>query len=783
MKIAVANSRLAKKWKNTDMSEEEFIEKLSKTTRTRETVAEYKTMTKAQKADTKDVGGFVGGELRDGTRRSGFVECRTLICLDIDYANATIISEIEASGHKCVVYSTHTHTPEAPRYRVIFFLKHEITEDEYEPVARMIANDYGMDLFDDSTYEASRLMYWPSTSADGEYIFEHFEGDEIDPEEILDKYDDWHDMASWPTSSRQNKKVKHSTAKLPDPTEKPGIVGLFCRCYGIAEVIEKYLSHVYAPCGPDRYDYIPASSYGGVLIYDNKYAYSCHDTDPASKRSLNAFDLVRIHLFEHLDEDSKPDTPVAKLPSYKAMKELALQDEAVITRQFDERAKEADAFEYVAQDEDDDWRLKLKIDNGRVLDVTGNYELIITNDPAFANVVYNEFKSCIDINGPLPWNQAKPGFNDSDFANARMYIEKNYGIYSTGKFRDALLGVTTNKRLYHPIKDYFAGLEWDGVPRLDSMMIDYLGAEDNDYTRAVTRKMVVAAVTRVYRPGSKFDTILVIDGKQGIGKSTIFAKLGKEWFSDSLSIADMKDKSSAEKLQGYLIMELAELAGLKKADLEVTKAFITRTDDKYRQAYGTVVESHPRSCIIVGTTNNSDGFLRDNTGNRRYWPVHCSGEGRMKPWEITDDVVDQIWAEAIVRYNEGEPLTLPDEILQMAYQHQKDAMEYDPRQGIVEKFLEMMLPEDWESRDLYERRAYINSAEHNGTVVRERVCGLEIWCECFDKPAENFRKTEAFEVISILEKIEGWERYSGNKNGKMKSRLYGVQRTYVRSND
>ena len=169
------------------------------------------------------------------------------------------------------------------------------------------------------------------------------------------------------------------------------------------------------------------------------------------------------------------------------------------------------------------------------------------------------------------------------------------------------------ERLYHPIKNYLSALKWDGVERLDTLLVDYLGAEDTPYVRAVTRKTLVAAVARIYRPGTKFDSILVLNGSQGIGKSTLFSKLGGSWYSDSLSISDMKDKTAPEKLQGYWILELGELAGIKKMDVETVKSFITRTDDKYRQSYGVSVESHPRSCIIVGTTNSDGGFLRDIT--------------------------------------------------------------------------------------------------------------------------------------------------------------------------
>ena len=292
---------------------------------------------------------------------------------------------------------------------------------------------------------------------------------------------------------------------------------------------------------------------------------------------------------------------------------------------------------------------------------------------------------------------------------------RQYGIWSPTKFKDALLAVVAAERIYHPIKDYFAGLTWDGVPRLDSLLIDYCGAEDTPYTRAVTRKTLCAAVARVYEPGRKFDSILVLSGPQGIGKSTFFAKLGGAWYSDSLAISDMKDKTAAEKLQGYWILELGELAGIKKVDVETVKSFVTRVDDKYRQAYGMVVESHPRSCIIVGTTNSESGFLRDITGNRRFWPVQVSEHGSHHPWDLEE--IDQVWAEAIQAYKDGESLFLSGEVAQMAYAKQQEAMESDDREGLVQDYLDRLLPENWDNMDLYQRRTFLGGGEFEDTAL------------------------------------------------------------------
>ena len=397
--------------------------------------------------------------------------------------------------------------------------------------------------------------------------------------------------------------------------------------------------------------------------------------------------------------------------------------------------------------------------------------------------MYNEFKSVIDVIGALPWKQLKPGWSDADLACAKVYFERVYGIWSPTKFKDALLAVTSAERTYHPIKNYFATLKWDGVERLDTILIDYLGAEDTTFVRAVTRKTLCAAVARVYEPGKKFDSILVLNGPQGIGKSTLFGILGKEWYSDSLSIADMRDKAAAEKLQGYWILELGELAGIRKVDVETVKSFITRTDDKFRKSYGVNVESHPRTNIIVGSTNSESGFLRDVTGNRRFWPVHVTGNGKYNAWEIKN--VDQVWAEAIERYHAGEKLFLKGDVALEAYEAQQQSMEADDREGIITEYLEKLLPENWAKMDLYQRRSFLSGSEFDGAVSigtekREKVCIMEIWCECFMKERQNLKRTDSYEIEGILNRMGGWEKLDKNKTGKTHYSLYGPQKTFIR---
>ncbi len=784
MKIAYGNSRMDKKWKNTDISWEDFCSRVKTTQRTTETVEEYRKMRKGGQDSIKDVGGFVGGHLKDGRRKKGNVLSRSMLTLDMDYGTSTIWEEISTFfPYQCCIYSTHKHTPENPRLRLIIPLFRDVGEEEYAAVSRMVAKEIGIDLFDDTTYEPERLMYWPSTSRNGIFVYEEKDGSILDPDEFLNKYDDWRDTSTWPVSSRQSEVLDRSLKEQADPLSKEGVIGTFCRTYSVSSAIDMFLKDIYEPSAMiGRYDYIPADSSAGVILYDDKFAYSHHATDPASGRLLNAFDLVRIHKFGHLDDRATESTPPSKLPSFINMCEFAIQDDEVKAQFTKERMEQA-TIDFT----EDNWQTALELDKqGKIKDTLDNIVLIIRNDSELESIAFNKHRDGIDARDGLPWEQMKGGWNDSDNAALKVYLSNKYGIYSPTKTKDAILAVAA-ERSYHPIKEYLDHLqEWDGIDRVETLLIDYFNATDNSYTRAVTRKMMVAAVTRIYQPGTKFDSVLILNGPQGIGKSTFFAKLAGDWFSDSLTLTDMKDKAGPEKLQGYWILELGELAGMRKTDVEVVKSFISRSDDKYRASYGVNVESHPRQCIIVGSTNAESGFLRDITGNRRFWPVRISGDGKRKAWQMSVYDVEQIWAETLVLYSQGEKLYLEGSDVELATNEQADAMESDEREGLVRTYLDTLLPDDWNALSLYERRNYLNGSEFGGesrvgTVERTLVCNMEIWCECFGRDASAMKPADSYAIAGIMKKINGWNKYQGNKNGTSNFPLYGRQRCYEKN--
>ena len=306
--IATGRKRYEKVWDNTEISWRDLLSKLSVTTRTRESVEEYRSMSKNVQADIKDVGGFVGGTVREGRRNAGSVSSRSLLTLDVDFPPENFwevhISLIRGNLAACV-YSTHSHREGHERLRLILPLSRRVSPDEYAAVSRKFAQGIGIDFFDDTTYQPERLMYWPSTPADGEYYFEWQDGEWLDVDSILAQYDDWTDASQWPTSSRTHSLRERENRKLGDPEDKPGYVGAFCRAYSISEAIAAFLPEVYKEHSPGRFTYTKGSTAGGLVVYEDKFAFSHHGTDPISGRTVNAFDLVRLHLYGELDSEAK----------------------------------------------------------------------------------------------------------------------------------------------------------------------------------------------------------------------------------------------------------------------------------------------------------------------------------------------------------------------------------------------------------------------------------------------------------------------------------------------
>lgn len=788
--LATAHSRIAKKWRNRHWLWSELLQRCSETKRTGETAAEYARMSKEEQSNVKDVGGFVGGYLSGGIRKNSNVMYRTVATLDIDYGTVNVWDDFTmAFGFAAMIYSTHKHSSKTPRYRLVFPLSRQVSPAEYEPLCRKIAAEIGIDLFDDTTYELPRLFYWPSTSKDADFVFDYQDGPACDVDAILSQYVDYKDVSAWPLSSREGDVIAHEIKKQGDPTEKPGVIGAFCRAYSIEDAIDNFLSDKYEKTGHDgRYTYKLGSVAGGLVCYEGKFAYSHHETDPASKQLCNAFDLCRVHLFGAQDEGSRA-LDVTRKPSYAAMQEFAAKDKAVKLLMARERAQAAaDDFDglddaELPEDYNDEWKTDLEYTkSGKLLCNIANIILILENDPALAgHIVHDLFTGMDSAKDGLPWNKNANQWTDTDDANLRVWLEKHYDITGKEKIADALTAVLT-RHSYHPIRDYLSGLTWDGVPRLDRIIIDYMGAEDSELNRAMSRKHFVAAVARVFNPGCKYDYCLIMSGAEGIGKSTLLRVMGGKWFNDS--ITTLEGKEGMEQLRRAWVVELGELSSIKRSDVEQVKAHLSKQVDIYRAAYARRVLEHPRQCVFCGTTNEAL-FLKGDTGNRRFWVIPVVAELRKyRDWsEAIRRDRNQLWAEAVHYYKQGEPLYLSEELEAQAKQRQQDFNDDndDPIVAMLDKYLNTLLPVNWDTMDMQARRSYLRDPDPlqaEGTVKRDKVCAAEFICEQLGKDmADKDYKYLCRRVSKMIGDRPEWERVSSTKHA---AKLYGTQRGFRR---
>lgn len=800
--ISVGTNRRDLTWRQTALSVSELYERLKKPTKSTESYAEYMKMKKAQQDTLKDVGGFVGGTLSSPRRKANNVTGRDIITLDFDnipgWQTESVITKVDELGCSYCVYSTRKHNPSAPRLRIVIPIDRTVTPDEYEPCARRVASQIGITMADPTTFEVCRLMYWPSCSSDSEYVYRTKDAPFISADFLLSTYKDWHDLSSWPQVPGAISYAKLAM-KQGDPLEKPGIVGAFCRTYDVLTAMDAFLPKIYEPVDNDenRYTYLGGSTTGGAVIYDDaKFLFSHHATDPCGGRLVNAFDLVRLHRFGDKDADAAPDTPIIKLPSYKEMCDLAVADKRVIAtlnreqheaaiKDFEGISTENSGGNTVPDADPLDWAEKLQRNqNGAVKGTIDNILIILDGDPALKDkFALNLFANRGEVLGALPWSKdtKRRLWSDTDNNGLYWYLERMWGITQRGNI-DSALDIHASVHAFNEVQKYLETLIWDGVPRLDTLFIDYLGAKDTDYNRAVCRKSFTAAVARAMTPGCKFDNMLILAGPQGVGKSTLIDKMSRGWFNDS--IRTFEGKEASELLQGVWLVEIAELDAFRRTDIARIKQFLSLRADRYRAAYGRHVKELPRCCVFFGTCNEME-FLQDTTGNRRFWPVDVMTDTPTKSvfTDLTDEVINQLWAEAKARWQLGETLYLTGALESEAKIKQEEHREASVREGLIMEFAERQVPSDWAKWSIDRRRDYWAGAAHaqEGTTIelvdRDRISAIEVWCELLGGSMRDMKSSDTREINGVLSMMPGWKR----SDKVLRCGPYDVQRGYIRA--
>ena len=697
------------------------------------------------------------------------VRTRGAVTLDVDHPSIGFEDTLELMlPYAAAVHTTFSSTAKEPRYRVIIPLDRPVAPDEYHTAASALMQLLGAHQFDLGSVQPERYMFKPAAGEPESYRQFIVEGELAKADVLLKDFRaDLSDVP--PPRVGKNKR---------DPFAIEGTMGAFNRAYeDIGALIEEY-NLPYDPAGADRWQLTGASAAAGMGLVSPGLVFSHHANDPAYGTTCSAFDLVRLHLYSELDEEAKPGTPVNKLPSHKAMLETATTDARVVMelvgKDFtQELAATADAIEQ------DNWRLGLRLDpsTGKPKDDILNWDLIAQNDPAFNALQYNELTMSIEIGHDLPWRKLEPGrevFGAGDRSALALYIERTYRIRPGRAYLDDMIADRALPRRVNPVRDYLQGLRWDGKPRVEECLP---GVAATPYTRLVARKTMVAAVARMMEPGIKWDHMLVLHGKEGLGKSRWVDVMARGYSS---GLGRIGDKDTLITMQRSWIMTADEAHSLKKADWDAQKEFITRTADIFRMPYDREALLHKRHCVIWGTTND-EVFLRRQEGNRRFLIVRC--EDSVDEAKLTDDYVDQVWAEAVHLYRAGEQLWLTDEEGDMAAGERESFTEEDALSGVVASYLDTLVPDDWDTLSPEARQLWLlNQADGFnavGTQPINQVCSLQIWMEALGRRRGDHRRIDLLEITNVLKDMPGWRALPGNR------RLpgYGPQKVFERITD
>jgi putative DNA primase/helicase len=373
------------------------------------------------------------------------------------------------------------------------------------------------------------------------------------------------------------------------------------------------------------------------------------------------------------------------------------------------------------------WKDQLaRTENGMLIAHMQNVELILGNDERWAGVIgFSAFSSKIVKLRAAPYGGGTGDWADIDDMLVMKWLAQHYNLRVKASSVIEAVSVVAHDHAFHPVRNYLKGLEWDRVPRLDSWLTDVMGVAPTDYSAKVGKRWLVSAVGRVMNPGCKADSVMILEGAQGAGKSTAMSILGGEWFMDTPFA--LGDKDGFQAIRGKWIVELGELDSFNKAESTKAKQFFSASTDTYRESYGRRTMDVPRQCVFVGTTNQ-DEYLKDATGNRRYWPVACTKVDLDQLREIRD----QLWAEAMFCYQSGDIWWVNREEAQLFAEAQEERFVVDEWEGPILDWLET-------------------------TQIGETATGSEILAGPLKLDFGHWGKPEQMRVGAIMHRL-GWRK-------------------------
>lgn len=829
------------------------------------TIEQFLALPLDEQSRLKDVGSFVGGPFRDGVRKNANLEARYVLTLDVDTATPMQIDDLKdgmvgLTDYEFVAYSTRRHTHEKPKYRIVLPLTRPVGRDEFAALSRIVGSTFAdtvsasMDAIDNVSFTYAQIMYLPAICRGS--VFDYFRnfGQMVDPDKVLTEWGNWQDWTQLPHSDKRKAVRPSSAKKAEDPRTKKGKIGAFCRAYTVPQAIEKFLPKIYtigdAAGGKPRYTYAPGTSTnGGIVEDDGLFMYSHQGSDPCSERLVNAFDMVRIHLYGELDRDvnENEETPT-RMPSYKEFIEFLKDDEPTRKQLVEDRYDVVAMFEDLPEDEDDglddvdstdaiddglgdeieddgfndvhgpvtkpkrkkaaveeddtDWianELDLET-NGEIKRTVTNVAIILQNDPRFKGLVaYNKMSrsvvarkslrsrlkvvppiKLVDTCGGDPWSKYHDGSIRVILGAASGKGKSGYGLPVQDRDLDAAVNLAAFKNKFHPVVDYLEKQVWDGKKRVETLFIDYFGTPNTPYHRETAMLFCVGAVARAFEPGHKFDFAPIVEGLQGKRKTTFISTLGLGRWYIGLH-GDMADrKAMVEQMSKAWIVELPELAGLYKSEVQDTKAFISATEDTVRLSYERRAEEYKRGQVFFGSTNDAE-YLKDPTGNRRFWPIKCTVDTI-----DTDKLgreVNQLWAEAVVLYKAWRkhqpkghlPLYLSDKADTEAKEAQEGARietNSDALSSMIEQWLdEPVNPSGRPSID--DTFDEIDGVQQR--YQRVMVCGVQIWKEYFGGDVARYDNRSISMVSAAMRRLQGW-----SPGDRQYIPGYGQQRVFVR---
>ena len=697
------------------------------------TYAQYEALDQDEKLVKKRApGSWTPSRYKSNRRAVADLREKTLVVFDLDYITHDQLDDIRLglapiTRWAWFMHTSRSHTPESPRARMVLPVSRPMSPDEGHAVFRLLAQyladepSDGIEIPDLVSFRSNQTMFWPSISKGQEFWTDENIGEILDVDEFLAENPGWENFENLPYQEEESKRgITDPNKRMEDPYKKPEPIGAWCRCYTVQEVIENWLEDIYAPGdseSEERYTYLLGTGSNGAVVYeDGKFLHSNHGSDEVE--TANAFDLLRIHKFRHLDDNSHANTSPGNKPSFKAMVEFARNDERVIGELnshmddlLDDLAGEDDTAEVdedllgpapseedtgsddpsnLLDDLPDDeaepdepkkkhaWMKHFRRKANGDLDsvAVSNVTLILENDPRVKGCIgYNEFLRepvCLKpIRSPkinLPTAPvAKPDkrygreWQDSDDMGIKIMLSADAARhgYETDFSRENIeAGVMAAgmQNKFHPIQDLFKSAHEKYVASgraskgaIETVPQRYLGCPDDVFHRESSRLLMVALAARAFEPGCKFDTVTIIRGSQGGGKSWFWRTLARGFFNELPKDFDRTDKM-VEAMKGTLVAEMGEMAGLRRETAEVAKEFITRQTDKIRLAYGRRVGQYKRHTVLTGTSN-LDQILHDPTGNRRFW-IWVDDHSEENPIDIEglQAEMEMLWGEANDEY-------------------------------------------------------------------------------------------------------------------------------------